>query len=333
MGVETRRQFAGKAIAALAAGMVGGPKAWATESGPARVAISLDLEMSRNFPRWEDTHWDYEKGNLDEATKAYTVEACRRVKAKGGVMHCFAVGRVFEQADLAWLEGIAKDGHPVGNHTYDHVNVTARSLADVQFRFQRSPWLVEGREPVEVIAENIRLCSRALHARLGTQPAGFRTPGGFNGGLADRPDVQQMIQDAGFTWVSSLYPAHPLGTPGEAPGEDVLNAIARAQEAAQPFVYPTGLIEIPMSPPSDISAFRGGRWPLESFLAAVERSVTWCIDHGAAFDFLGHPSCLCVVDPEFRTIDLILKLVGAADGKAVLSDLNALAASTPPSRP
>src|SRR4051812_49477953 len=35
----------------------------------AQIAITLDLEMARNFPNWEDTHWDYEKGNLNEAAK------------------------------------------------------------------------------------------------------------------------------------------------------------------------------------------------------------------------------------------------------------------------
>src|SRR5438128_10835695 len=49
----------------------------------ARVAISLDLEMARNFPHWTDTHWDYEKGNLNEETKRYALEAARRVKARG----------------------------------------------------------------------------------------------------------------------------------------------------------------------------------------------------------------------------------------------------------
>ena len=33
--------------------------------------------------------------------------------------------RVLEQADVGWLRGIVEAGHPVGNHTYDHVNVTA----------------------------------------------------------------------------------------------------------------------------------------------------------------------------------------------------------------
>ena len=59
-------------------------------AGKAQIAITLDLEMSRNFPDWDDTHWDYEKGNLNEQTKHYTVEACRRVKSHGGVLHAFA---------------------------------------------------------------------------------------------------------------------------------------------------------------------------------------------------------------------------------------------------
>jgi hypothetical protein len=43
------------------------------------------------------------------------------------------------------------------------------------------------------------------------------------------------------------------------------------------------------------------------------------------FDFLAHPSCLGVVDPEFKTVDLILDLVKKADGKAVMVGLDALA--------
>src|SRR5690349_9883660 len=91
----------------------------------ALVAITLDLEMSRNFPTWETTHWDYEKGNLNEPTKKYAVEAARRVKAHGGRLHFFAVGQVFEQPSVDWLKEIVRAGHPVGNHTYDHVNVKA----------------------------------------------------------------------------------------------------------------------------------------------------------------------------------------------------------------
>jgi len=74
----TRRRF-------LAGSVVGGMSCLAlaarkdAESDKALIAITLDLEMSRNFPTWKTTHWDYEKGNLNDETKKYTAEACRRV--------------------------------------------------------------------------------------------------------------------------------------------------------------------------------------------------------------------------------------------------------------
>jgi hypothetical protein len=144
MGVD-RRDFLRAGAAALGTlALARDVTANEPQPGTSLVAITLDLEMSRNFPRWEDTHWDYEKGNLNEETKAYTVEACRRIKAAGGVAHLFAVGRVCEQENLDWLRQLAADGHHVGNHTYDHVNVLATRAEDVQFRFTRAPWLTGG---------------------------------------------------------------------------------------------------------------------------------------------------------------------------------------------
>jgi peptidoglycan/xylan/chitin deacetylase (PgdA/CDA1 family) len=284
--------------------------------------------MSRHYPTWDQTHWDYEKGNLDEPTKRYAVEAARRVKQRGGRIHFFAVGRVLEQADVSWLEELHREGHPVGNHTYDHVNVKAMQADQIQFRFQRAPWLIEGKSPSQVISENIRLTTIALKQRVGIEPVGFRTPGGFHEGLKDRPDVQQMLLDQGFTWVSSLYPPHPTSEPGEPPTDAVFRGITESQKSAQPFVYPTGLVEVPMSPISDVTAFRSGRWPLESFLRAVRLGVEWAIAHHAVFDFLAHPSCLVVADPEFRVIEMIADLVRAAGPRARISDLAEIASHT-----
>lgn len=294
----------------------------------ARIAITLDLEMSRNFPTWETTHWDYEKGNLNAETKKYAVEAARRVKAHGGRLHFFAVGQVFEQANVDWLKEIAQAGHPVGNHTYDHVNVRATRPGDIQYRFNRAPWLIEGKKPYEVIRENIRLCSAALKTRVGVDPAGFRTPGGFANGLADRPNVRKMLVDLGFSWVSSKYPAHPNSTPGREPDAKILDGIVAAQRQAQPFVYPGGLIEVPMSPISDISAFRTGRWKLEWFLKALRLALEWVLDNRAVFDFLAHPSCLYVMDPEFKAIEMICSMTRKAGDRAALVDLRDIAERT-----
>lgn len=300
------------------------PNASALEN-KALIAITLDLEMARNFPRWEQTHWDYEKGNLNDDAKRYTLEAARRVKAHGGVIHCFAVGRVFEQANVDWLKELILEGHFLGNHTYDHVYVLATKPDEIQYRFNRAPWLIEGKKPAEVIRENIELCTAAMKTRLGIMPAGFRTPGGFADGLNGRPDVQQMLLAAGFRWVSCKYPVHPYSQPGAAPARDVFDGIVKAQAAAQPFTYPTGLIDVPMSPISDIGAFRNCRWKLDYFLTALQLAVEWTIEHRAVFDLLCHPSVLYPSDPEFKAIELVCDLVKRAGDRAAIVDLGTIA--------
>jgi hypothetical protein len=325
----SRREFLKRSASWSAAGITSalarGEEPPSPKGSKAQIAITLDLEMSRNFPVWEEMRWDYEKGNLNEETKRYTVEACRRVKAHGGLLHCFAVGRVFEQPNVDWLREIVQAGHPVGNHTYDHVNVTAQRPEDIQFRFRRAPWLIEGRAPAEVIRENIRLASAAIKTRLGVEPAGFRTPGGFATGLAGRADIQRLLLDLGFRWVSSLYPPHAVGEPMQEPTDEVFASIVEAQAKAQPFTYASGLIEVPMSPISDIGAFRNGRWKLASFMEAVRRGVAWAIEQRATFDFLAHPSCLYVTDPKFETIEMICRLVDEAGDRAEIVTLDTLA--------
>src|SRR5215204_4633968 len=119
----TRRAFL---AAAASSGLIASARA--ADPPPrdrALIAITLDLEMSRHYPAWDQTHWDYEKGNLDRDTKRYALEAARRVRARGGRIHFFALGRTLEQDDVEWLRELNSEGHPVGNHTYDHVNVKA----------------------------------------------------------------------------------------------------------------------------------------------------------------------------------------------------------------
>lgn len=325
-GPLSRRLFLA-ATTSLAAGLWAAPRRSTGEetNDPALIAITLDLEMSREYPTKDQTHWDYEKGNLNAETKQYAVEAARRVKQHGGVLHFFAVGQVFEQPNVDWMKDIAAAGHPIGNHTYDHVNVLATKLEDIQFRFKRAPWLIEGKTPAEVLEENIRLCTTAMKIRTGKSPDGFRTPGGFPKGLKDREDIQLMLLDQGFTWVSSLYPGHRSEFTDGKVSEEVFESILAAQKNAQPFVYPTGLVEVPMSPISDVSAFRSAGWNLPSFLEAVRRAVTWAIDHRAVFDFLAHPSCLYVTDPEFQAIELICDLVTQAGDRAKIVDIGTIA--------
>jgi peptidoglycan/xylan/chitin deacetylase (PgdA/CDA1 family) len=332
MKMPDRRTFL-STVSGASAGLLAQRFLRAAESGPtfdkAQVAITLDLEMARNFPNWEDTHWDYEKGNLNQAAKDYTVAACRRVKKRGGVIHTFVVGQVLEHENVDWLKEIAAEGHPIGNHTYDHIYLLADNTDSLQYRFSRSPWLTRGRPVAELIRENIQLTNIALKQRVGVEANGFRTPGGFATGLHGREDLQRMLLDLGFDWVSCKYPAHAgvedLHGSGKAPSQEALDNILAAQDDAQPYLYPTGLLDLPMSPISDIGAFRNGRWRLDDFLKAIKLALEWVIERRAAFDFLSHPSCLGVMDLEFKAIDLICDLVEKSGGAAELVSLDVLA--------
>lgn len=325
----SRRQFIGAATSLPLAAATAFASAPSTKKRKqAQIAITLDLEMSRHYPRRGMTEWDYEKGNLDAATKQYATEAARIVKDRGGVLHFFCVGRVLEQANVGWLKDLAAAGHPIGNHTYDHVNVLARKPAETQFRFRRAPWLIRGKTTRQIIEENIRLTQIGLQERAGIQQRGFRTPGGFANGLSGRADIQQLLLGLGFKWVSSKYPPHESGEPRKSPADSVYADIVRAQREAQPFVYPSGLVEIPMSPISDVTAFRSHFWQREYFLKAIRLAVEWAIDVGGVFDFLAHPSCLVVEDPKFETVRLICDLVHRAGDRAAIVDLDTIARRT-----
>ena len=323
----SRRRFLGAAVA----GAVGTRASFVGAEQPqrkkAQIAITFDLEMSRHYPRRGMVEWDYQKGNLDQATKAYSVAAAKIAHDRGVKIHFFCVGRVLEQANIDWLKQIADNGHPIGNHTYDHVNLLARTPDEIQFRFKRAPWLIAGRSIDDVLRENIRLTTIALQRRAGIEVNGFRAPGGFNNGLADRLDLQQMLLDQGFAWVSSKYPSYDLGRPNEPPTQEHYANIVRAQSEAQPFRYPSGLVEIPMSPISDTVAFRRLFWDLEYFLRANRLAVEWAIEHRGVFDMLCHPSLMLVEDPQHETIKLICDLVGDAGERAEIVSLDQIRVS------
>jgi peptidoglycan/xylan/chitin deacetylase (PgdA/CDA1 family) len=310
---------------ALSVGALAEEKKPPVETQPALIAITTDLEMSMHYPKWDDVEWNYMKGNLDEPTKQYVVETARRVKANGGLIHAFLLGRTLEQENVDWLKEFLREGHRLGNHTYDHVNVWTQTPDALQFRFQRAPWLIEGKTAPEAIRENIRLTERAMQSRLAAAPNGFRTPGGHPNGLIGRPDLQKMLLDLGYRWVSSMAKVVPVAP--ENPTQADFDAIAAAQHASQPFVYPTGLVEIPMSPIGDVAAFRrkDKKWKVGDYLKMLEASLAWTIEHGGVFDLLTHPSIMMWEDPRFETYDLVCDVVKRSNGKAQIADLDAIA--------
>tara|TARA_B100000809_G_scaffold257266_1_gene298526 strand:+ start:1125 stop:2117 length:993 start_codon:yes stop_codon:yes gene_type:complete len=320
-----RRQLLQGLAASTLATVGTGRVAAAAPATKAQIAITLDLEMSRMYPTRDVMEWDFQKGNLNEPTKNYSLKAARITKDLGGLIHFFCVGRVLEQANIDWLKQINEMGHPVGNHTYDHVNVWSTKPEQTQFRFQRSPWLIRGRTVPQILRENIRITTLAMKQRAGIDADGFRTPGGSYLALNGREDIQQLLLDEGFNWVSSKYPRHKSSKAGEEPTEAIFDSIVKALTEAQPYRYPTGLVEVPMSAISDVGAFRTSRWKLAHFLKSIQQCVEWAIENQGVFDLLCHPSIMYVEDPNFEVIKLICELVKQAGDKAEIVGLSTIA--------
>jgi len=324
--MNDRREFL-KGIAALAIPAGLPSSAAGATANTARIAITYDLEMSRHYPKRGNTEWDYQKGNLDQDTKKYSVAAAKIAAENNVRLHFFLVGRVLEQDDISWLHEIHEMGHAIGNHTYDHVNLLAATPPQTQFRFSRSPWLIKDKTVKEILRENIRLTEIALKQRAGVRQTGFRTPGGFPQGLTERPDIQDLLLDLGFTWVSSKYPRHLADRGPQGVELTTFDNIVKSQTDAQPFKYRSGLIEIPMSPISDVNAFRSNFWTLDEFTNAISLCVQTVIQKRQVYDFLCHPSCLLVEDPEHKTLQTLIRLVKSNPDSARISTLDEIAQS------
>ena len=108
----------------------------------------------------------------------------------------------------------------------------------------------------------------------------------------------------------------------------VLEGIVKAQAAAQPFVYPTGLNDVPMSPISDIGVFCNARWKLDDFLRVIRLDVERAIKYRAVFALLAHPSGLYPNDPKFKTVELLCDLVEQAGDRAAIVDRDTIAKQT-----
>ena len=181
------------------------------------------------------------------------------------------------------------------------------------------------KEPSQIIRENIELAERAVRIRLGFSLEGFRAPGGFADGIGSRPDVQLMMLSLGYEWVSTQYPKHPVREHGGKLTAEIVRGIVAAQKSAQPYVYPSGLIEVPASPITDVVNFRNCSWSLSDFKHIIKESLGWAIANHAVFDFTIHPSISNVVDPGFETLEMVLEIIRKAGERVEIVDLGVIA--------
>jgi hypothetical protein len=76
-----------------------------------------------------------------------------------------------------------------------------------------------------------------------------------------------------------------------------------------------------------VGAFRSNYWKLPWFLRAIREGAMWGVEHGKVFDFLCHPSCMVVEDPEFETVKMLARLAQEHGERAQVVGLDEVARS------
>jgi peptidoglycan/xylan/chitin deacetylase (PgdA/CDA1 family) len=270
------------------------------------VSLTFDIEQCTNFPYWTCV-WDHLKGALDTDAKQHVGKLAAASEAAGVRCQWFSLGSSFEDPDDEYQRALVAAGHAVGNHTYRHVFVKARTWDSLQVTYRNDPSLASGyAAPIDAVRDEIQRTTEVMTDRLGERPRGFRTPGGFTNGLEDAPEVQDLLKEEGFDYVSSHY-KFPV-TPGKRPSWDEMESAMRWSVAnLQPYRHPNGLLELPMMGISDIWAFRYMDMEREEWLKMLELGIDTAAEGGHAFSILMHPQVLASRDPHAATMSRVLE--------------------------
>jgi peptidoglycan/xylan/chitin deacetylase (PgdA/CDA1 family) len=282
------------------------------------LSLTFDVEMVTNFPYWSSV-WDHRKGALDAESKAYVLRLNDLARAYHVPFQYFVLGSTLEEPDLDYLKRVADDGHPIGNHTYHHVNVKAETIDQLQVTYRTNPWWAGARSPLQCIADEVGETTLAMRARLGIAPSGFRTPGGFGTGLRDAPSVQDLLRDQGFAFASSHYD-YPVEQ-RRGLDQSALDLASRTSlDRLQPYRYPSGLPEVPMMGLSDVWAFRILDLDRREYLRVLLATLDYAYDRRHAVSLLFHPAVLAARDPHCEVVETLLRHALAKPGGCWVTD-------------
>lgn len=184
---------------------------------PYRCAVSFtyDLEMCMGY-----SPVGINNGRIIEPVQQYSIDLCKIANEYSAKLHFFYVCNGFETMKYQYLKDILDLGHDIDSHTYDHQPVATCAP--------------------EVLDEQLRKANEALLKYLGISPIILRGPVGYKDGMKDICHENRMvILNNGFQYITGEIRTDELTTPREKWNSLLIDA--------QPYQYPEGLVEIPIT--------------------------------------------------------------------------------------
>jgi peptidoglycan/xylan/chitin deacetylase (PgdA/CDA1 family) len=161
-----------------------------TETAAVGEVLSLFTETP-NFPRYELA--------LDPASCGRALELLERIHEEEDVPGTlFVCGRTLLHA-LPALERAQRSGlFDVQQHTFSHV-----PFRDIRYSPEPGMEAVIPASPPLALREEVRFTSQLLRELLGQECVGIRTPFGYYEGLRGRPDLLEVLRDAGIRYATT----------------------------------------------------------------------------------------------------------------------------------
>ena len=178
------------------------------------VALSYDTDSGCGYAEPLICH-----GHTPAFLHEYMLRLCDTADQYGVKLHFMQIANGLEDSRVVgYLREILDRGHIVDSHTHTHMLLTT--------------------DDVDALDRDLALANQLFEERLGWKPTILRGPGGYSDGLDGLVPNQEVILKNGFQWVSGRY-CFPLYARGR-------QYAVEASMREAPYVYTTGLIEIPV---------------------------------------------------------------------------------------
>jgi peptidoglycan/xylan/chitin deacetylase (PgdA/CDA1 family) len=226
-------------------------------------------------------------GRLDDRVVQYMLDLATVAEAGRAPLQYFVLGETLRELPAA-LRELADRGHDLDQHTYSHLSLLAGD--------------------VDAVREEIATTNQLFAAALGALPQGLRGPGGYRTGLDDRPDVQEIIHEAGLGFVSCHYATKsPSGKYDVVADKNAYMMIKHLQ----PRRYANGLLEIPISGYSDRHWFDNLGRDLAGWIKHLQDCLDFAYDMGGlVYTPALHPDTHSRHDPGMAMLPDLLAYAG-----------------------
>ena len=246
------------------------------------VALGWDCEMIGAYADTNPTGTTH--GYLDDRVWQAMLDLAAVAEQANMRLQFFILGQTLEQP-AGILRDLAARGHALDQHTYSHLSLLSDDPGGVR----------------QQIAETNRLFVEAL----GFAPQGLRGPGGYREGLHGREDVQQMLLEAGLSFVSCHYATKSPGGKYDVVADK--NAYMMLKHM-QPRRYESGLLEVPIHGYSDRHWFDNQGRDLRGWIKHLQDCLDFAYDMGGLLYAPAlHPDTHSRHDPGMATLPALIE--------------------------